>query len=246
MPTHYEVLGLPEGAPAAEVRRAYRRLAKAAHPDVAGDGARFRMITQAYDVLSDPDRRAAYDRALRAAPVAARPRRPRYGRYVAPTVAALAVAGVVLLVVATTWRSVGDDCLVGSWRGEAFEVPFRGAVDGREIAVTVRGGAGVRLEVAGDGTVRADHAQAEPLVGADGFDRIEGHYAGMVVEHWRAARGRVRQSGTDASRLTFRATINGRAPDRPVELTVVDREYEYRCTPTTLEVGPYRYARAGS
>jgi hypothetical protein len=54
----------------------------------------------------------------------------------------------------------------------------------------------------------------------------------------------VKQSGTDASGLRFRAMINGRAPDQPVAVTVLDREYPYRCTSMTLELGPYRYTRA--
>ena len=245
VPNHYEVLGIAEGASGQEIRQAYRRLVKAAHPDVAGDTAQFRLVTQAYDVLSDPARRAAYDRGLRASPVAVGPvRRRRHGRYVALLVAALFVGGVVLLVAATTWESVGDDCLVGTWRGEAFEVPFRGFVAGEEVSATIRGGGGVMLTVGDDGTVEADYAQAAPLEGADRFYRVEGAYSGTTKEHWRAAGGRVRQTGTDASGLAFQVTINGRPPDQPVAVTVVSRDYPYTCTPTVLEVGPYRYGRA--
>ncbi|HEX2192511.1 MAG TPA: J domain-containing protein [Acidimicrobiales bacterium] len=244
MPTHYEVLGVPEGASEEQVRQAYRRLVKTAHPDRAGDPAQFRLITQAYDVLSHPAQRAAYDRSLRSAPVAVQPgRHPQYGRYAVLVVAALVVGSVVWLVVATTRQSVGDRCLVGTWRGEPFEVPFRGSLDGDDIAVPVRGGAGVVLEVAADGTVRTDYAQAAPLTGADGAYRVEAIYSGATVERWRAADGRVQQSGSDASGLRFRATINGRPPDQPVGLTVLDREYPYTCTPTTLDLGPYRYTR---
>ncbi len=244
VPTHYEALGIPESASEEEVRRAYRRLVKTAHPDVAGDATQFLLITEAYDVLSDRTRRAAYDRSLRPAWVAAPPRRrPRYGRYALLLVAALVVGGVAWLVVATVRQSVGDDCLVGTWRGEAFEVPFRGFLHGREITARIHGGAGVLLTVAADGTVRADYAKAAPLAGADGPHRIEGVYAGTMNERWRAADGHVKQSGANASRLRFGATINGRAPDQPVSVRVRDREYPYTCTPTTLEVGPYRYAR---
>ena len=244
MPTHYEVLGIPEGASRDEVRYAYRRLVKTAHPDLAGDTAQFRLITQAYDVLSDPVRRAAYDRSLRPTALPLQPgRRPRYGRYVALLVTVLVVGAVVWVVVATARQSVGDECLAGRWRGEAFEVPFRGGVDGREVAAPIRGGAGVLLSVAGDGSVRADYAETAPLAGADGTYRIEGVYRGKTIERWRAADGRVRQSGTDASELRFRAMIDGRAPDQPVAVTVLDREYPYTCTRTTLELGPYRYRR---
>ena len=57
----YRTLGLPPGAPLAEIKRAYRALAKANHPDSAGDVAlpRFLAIQAAYEQLSDPKARAA-------------------------------------------------------------------------------------------------------------------------------------------------------------------------------------------
>jgi hypothetical protein len=251
VPTHYEVLGIGEGASGAEVRHAYRRLAKAIHPDRVGDPAQFRLITQAYEVLSDPAQRAAYDRSLRPPPLAAPtppvpaapPRRRHYARYVVALLAALAVATGVWLVVATTELSLGDDCLVGRWQAEEFDVAFRGSLDGDEIAAPIRGGAGVTMTVAADGTVRTDYAGAAPLVGADGAYRIEGVYVGTTSERWRVTGTRIVQSDTDASGLAFRATVNGRAPDQPLGVTVVDREYPYTCTPTNLELGPYRYTR---
>ncbi|MGH9280252.1 MAG: hypothetical protein ACRD12_19395, partial [Acidimicrobiales bacterium] len=84
---------------------------------------------------------------------------------------------------------------------------------------------------------------AAPLAGTDGRDRIEGAYVGTTVERWRAAGGRVTLSGADTSGLAFQATINGRAPDHGLDVTVADRELPYTCSPTTLEVGPYRYVR---
>ena len=243
VPTHYEILGVPEGASGEEVRQAYRRLVKAAHPDLAGDPAQFRLVTQAYDVLSDPAQRAAYDRGRRprwvAAPAA---RRPRFGRYAIVLVAALVVGGVIALGAATMRQSVGDDCLVGTWQGESFEVPFRGVLDGREIAAPIRGGAGIRLTVRADGRIRSEYGSAAPLTGVDGADRIEGVYAGTSIERWEAANGLVR-TRTDASGVRFSATINGRPPDQPLAVTVLDGEYPYTCTSTTLELGPYRYVR---
>ena len=62
---YYQVLGVGREASADDLRRAYRRLAKEFHPDVnKDDGAeeRFKEINEAYAVLSDDDRRSAYDR----------------------------------------------------------------------------------------------------------------------------------------------------------------------------------------
>ncbi|MBA2299714.1 MAG: J domain-containing protein, partial [Chloroflexi bacterium] len=53
----YRTLGLPRDATLDEVRRAYRRLAKANHPDAAGEAAlpRFLAIQSAYDTIAGPD-----------------------------------------------------------------------------------------------------------------------------------------------------------------------------------------------
>jgi curved DNA-binding protein CbpA len=82
----YRVLGLPPDASRAEIVHAYRRQVRAVHPDARpsdpGASARFRALAQAYEVLSDPARRDAYDqqRAERAqarpAPVPSRPAGP--------------------------------------------------------------------------------------------------------------------------------------------------------------------------
>jgi molecular chaperone DnaJ len=67
MPTdYYATLGVSRDASPDEIKRAFRRLARETHPDAnPGDPAseaRFRQIAEAYEVLSDPGRRAAYDR----------------------------------------------------------------------------------------------------------------------------------------------------------------------------------------
>ena len=61
VPSHYEVLGVPVTASPDEVKRAYRRAARTHHPDHGGDAAEFHRIALAFEVLSDPRRRAAYD-----------------------------------------------------------------------------------------------------------------------------------------------------------------------------------------
>ncbi|HEY3484048.1 MAG TPA: J domain-containing protein [Ilumatobacteraceae bacterium] len=67
MATHYDVLGVPHGADSSTIRDAYRRLAREHHPDRGGAVSADRMaaVNEAYRVLGDPARRAAYDRSLR-------------------------------------------------------------------------------------------------------------------------------------------------------------------------------------
>lgn len=57
----YEILGVPRGASDDEIKRAYRKLAAKHHPDKGGDTAKFQEIQQAYETLSDPQRRAEHD-----------------------------------------------------------------------------------------------------------------------------------------------------------------------------------------
>jgi molecular chaperone DnaJ len=82
-PTHYDILGVAPDADVAEIREAYRRLAREHHPDraasssAAGGGHSMPVINEAYRVLNDPARRAVYDAGLRGSPrpeSAARPR----------------------------------------------------------------------------------------------------------------------------------------------------------------------------
>lgn len=61
---YYEVMDLSRDATADEIKRAYRRLARKYHPDVSKEPdaeARFKEVGEAYEVLRDPEKRAAYD-----------------------------------------------------------------------------------------------------------------------------------------------------------------------------------------
>ena len=62
---YYEVLGVAKDASDADIKKAYRQLAKQYHPDLhPGDTeceARFKEVAEAYAVLSDPDKRSKYD-----------------------------------------------------------------------------------------------------------------------------------------------------------------------------------------
>jgi hypothetical protein len=66
--SHYQVLRIPVTATAKEIKVAYRKAARLAHPDHGGDPAAFRRVTLAYETLIDAKRRADYDRAYGATP----------------------------------------------------------------------------------------------------------------------------------------------------------------------------------
>ncbi len=62
---YYQILGVARDAPAEDIKKAYRRLARKYHPDVSkepGAEERFKEVAEAYEVLRDADKRAAYDR----------------------------------------------------------------------------------------------------------------------------------------------------------------------------------------
>ena len=58
---YYEILGIAKSASPAEIRKAYRKLVRTAHPDKGGDSAKFQEIQNAYEVLSDPEKKQIYD-----------------------------------------------------------------------------------------------------------------------------------------------------------------------------------------
>jgi curved DNA-binding protein CbpA len=80
-PSLYEIIGVERTATDDAIRAAFRSLARQHHPDVGGDAARFTEIARAYEVLSDPAKRSAYDAELDGAANTAgdaRPGEPHY------------------------------------------------------------------------------------------------------------------------------------------------------------------------
>jgi curved DNA-binding protein len=157
---YYEVLGIGRDASPDEIQAAYRRLARANHPDVNSDPAaedRFKEVNEAYHVLSDPEMRRRYDRLgmdFRRAP------EDRAGRSARPRGSSAGVgagdAGYTGFRTGPIGDGVGIDIedlfgdLFGGRRGTA---PVGGADQEAELPLTVeeayRGG---RKEVALQGT----------------------------------------------------------------------------------------------
>ncbi|MCL2883460.1 MAG: DnaJ domain-containing protein [Coriobacteriia bacterium] len=63
--SYYEILGVKKDASTDEIKKAFKKLARKHHPDAGGDEAKFKEISNAYDVLSNQQKRAEYDDMLR-------------------------------------------------------------------------------------------------------------------------------------------------------------------------------------
>lgn len=58
----YDLLGVPKTASQDEIKKAFRKKALKEHPDKGGDPEKFKELSTAYEVLSDPEKRELYDR----------------------------------------------------------------------------------------------------------------------------------------------------------------------------------------
>ncbi len=62
---YYTILGVDKAASENDIKKAYRQLAKENHPDHGGDADKFKEVAEAYDTLSDPEKRRTYDNPMR-------------------------------------------------------------------------------------------------------------------------------------------------------------------------------------
>ncbi len=62
MKDYYQILGVSRNAPQEEIKKAYRKLAHKYHPDKGGDEKKFKEINEAYQILSDKEKKAQYDK----------------------------------------------------------------------------------------------------------------------------------------------------------------------------------------
>lgn len=157
----YETLGVPKTATDAEIKKAYRKLVRSSHPDINPDDpdaeARFKAVSQAYDVLKDPETRARYDRGEIDASGQERAERTFYRRYAGQAENPYQSGGFD-----ESFDDPGDIFAEflrrGRGRGQGFsargpdmryhlEVPFLDAVRGAKTRITLPDGASLEVSI---------------------------------------------------------------------------------------------------
>ena len=157
----YETLGVSKTATDDEIKKAYRKLVRSAHPDINPDDpeaeARFKAVSHAYDLLKDPETRARYDRGEIDAAGQEREERTFYRRYAGQAENPYQPRG---------FDDVFDDpgdifaefLRRGRGRGQGFsargrdlryhlEVPFVDAVRGAKTRITMPDGASLEVSI---------------------------------------------------------------------------------------------------
>jgi DnaJ domain len=148
----YDLLGLRPDDDAETLKKAFRKAAKASHPDHHGDdpqaAARFRQISEAYEILRDPEQRAAYDRLLEFE------RRP--------------VRHKVKRSLSDMKRHVVHDLMAGALLAIVLAVGYE--LFARVAAMPGDGAAGVTVAARESGQAAADHPVARSGAAGDDVD----------------------------------------------------------------------------
>ena len=227
---YYSLLGVERGASGAEIKKAYRRLARKYHPDVSKEPdaeARFKEISEAYEVLSDAEKRKAYDR-LGADWKAGQEFRPPpdwgggFGGFSTDGAGPAGAAGFSdffeSLFGGGGFASARNRAFRGADRSARIEIPLERAIkggtqtvtfaDGRRLDVRIPAGIqeGQKIRLGGQGDAghgggsRGD-LYLEVHIRPEGGFRIEGRdlYLDLPVAPWEAALGATVTVPTPAS-----------------------------------------------
>jgi len=219
---YYESLGVPRTASADEIKKAFRKLAREHHPDVAKDKKKaeekFKEINEAYEVLSDPEKRKKYDElgAHWKSGAEFRPP-PGYGFGGGQTFRGRTTGGEEFHFGGTGFSDFFESLFGGRMRGGFGNFNQRGAFAGEDLAergADIEGDIMVTLEEAARGSVRT--------VNVTHGDRRESHQVKIpagIAEGQKlriAGRGESGSGGGEAGDLYLRVRV-AKHPDFDVD-----------------------------